>query len=455
MEYSDKEKRHANVLERLAKTCRCNREGFTDTTKIDEIRKELNEYGSLYQETLGKTYSLWGKRSLSEIPDNEKIIVVSSHADIVPYIRHPFSRLEDSGNYVGTFDNLGTNTAAVLLMEEENLPDNVFFAFTSGEEDCKCEGVRDVVAKIRESGHDLYGVALDVTYEGFGESNLFTLENLTGSEFLQLAGDSVMDMEPEKEKTFTFVKKNKHSIPEAISENYMSKSTGMYDEAFAYVKNNVEACSFCLPSKGSMHSDKGLTVRQPVYEGYLLSLTSFLYEITRTKDANKQLIDAYKIIRSGLVEKAKEIMEAEQKVWYPVEEHEEWKQMSIFSYQGFEEKNNTVSLDNKGSFDPYAPIEDEEDYTMEMELWQSLDKYDPSNEALFIQDSMFNYGFEEDPQTRAYLSNLFRDYFDIMEENSRESDDYMHTDKTVDSFDAYKEEPVALANSESESYLER
>lgn len=80
------------------------------------------------------------------------------------------------------------------------------------------------------------------------------MENLTGAEeklqFVDKIGKAAMDIEPQDANTFCFVAADHKNMPTTIDSAHDSRSTGMYDEAFAYRDINCKAMSICLPCSG-------------------------------------------------------------------------------------------------------------------------------------------------------------------------------------------------------------
>lgn len=313
MEFDKIDLEHTKMIENLSHICRSSKNGFIDISRIEAIRKELKD--SEYQETYSQEgcYSLWSKVPLSELPPD--VLIISSHIDTVPEITNCYSNLnEDNGVLHGTYDNMITNTASVIMMKEQDFPDNVVFAFTGEEETGRTLGAKNV-AKLLASEHRLICIALDVTYEGFNNNSLYTVENFiecgkgaplgaNKKDALNRLARMITDMEPDTERTITFVMANKRHVPTQLPKELFSKNNGMYDEAYAYRDEGFVTMSVCIPTDGDMHSNSGLKCKQPVFEGYILSLTSLIYELT---NSHKQLIEVYKIARSNLVEKAKAI----------------------------------------------------------------------------------------------------------------------------------------------------
>lgn len=299
---SDTEKEHAAIMERLAKKCYSKKEpGFTEWEKIEAIEKELQ--GSRFKKVkvADPHYSLWAQPAFNKCDKSAPIFLITSHADNVSSITKPSSKVtEDGWFYHGTYDNLGTNAASVILMKEQEMPTNVLFAFTANEESGKCTGLKHIVKQLKRIGYEkICGIALDVTYEGHDEGYLYSLENVSNDSFIEATYNAAIQMEPENQ-TFSFTPFNKEGKPTKLTKDYFSGSFGMFDEAMAFARESVPGCSFCLPCDGEMHGNSGLDVRQATFEGYLLSLTSFIYSMTHT---NEKKIEEYKEKRNALAEK--------------------------------------------------------------------------------------------------------------------------------------------------------
>lgn len=324
MEYSELELQHSDILKQVNVMCRSNKFEFTDDTRLKVIDKLLEEssYKCNYHGSLCRIYS---KKPIEELGEN--IILVSSHVDTVHAITECSSSLdEEKGIFRGTYDNTITNASEVILMQEENLPDNIVFAFTGEEESCNCKGALEAAEYIKSFSKNLFCVALDVTYEGFDTNRLWTIENCVPcpkkereSNNLNIISDIALSFEPECQ-TFDFIKAGKKHIPDNLPEQYLTHSESWYDEAAAYRKAEYPTLSICIPcGRGEMHSNYGVAVKQPVFEGYLLSLTSFLYrlndrlseliigETLEYSYTHEGLLDAYKIARQNLMASAETI----------------------------------------------------------------------------------------------------------------------------------------------------
>lgn len=234
-----------NLLHQVQMPCYDDGKRFTETAKLDRIRHLLKD--STYTETKGNLFRLYTKCS----PDSqafENVVVISSHADFVSAIRHPFLNVQSGGMLKGTFDNAATNAAALFLMLYGDLPDNVFVAFTGNEE----SGMRGAVELdrflcSRIGGHPCY-LTLDVTDIGFKEKS-FSIENtfsLPRPLFQEIIGFA-------KETGL-----NGYCYPRALP-----------DEAYAYARQGAHGCSICVPTKGPMHSDAGCKMELRAYLGYI------------------------------------------------------------------------------------------------------------------------------------------------------------------------------------------
>jgi len=306
IEYTSLDKTHKEILENLSKVCRTDKDGhFSNEDRLDAIREELKN--TKYKEYKTDSYSLWSKVPPEEL--NTGAILVSSHIDTVSSIGKCYSELSEDGWYKGTYDNMITNAASVILMKEceDTIPDNIVFAFTGDEETGRCTGAKEVSEYLYSLGKMPLCIALDVTYEGFDENVLMSVENVTApKEIRDSFLNQVVDymLKTEMQKSFCFTKAGKKYVPTNIPKGYMTNSTGMYDEAFAYRDMGFPGMSLCIPTHGNMHGESGLYVKQPVFEGYIISLESFLYSLTKTHD---QLIEANKIAKDHLIGIANDI----------------------------------------------------------------------------------------------------------------------------------------------------
>lgn len=351
-----------HVLDKITLPARSNKNGFYQTDKLDAIKDLVTGSDCSFKVIHESKHSLiFGKNSPCK---GEESILISSHADIVKSITEVSSELKD-GYYHGTYDNLGTNASAVsiMLLEGNNLPDNVYFAFTSEEETGRCLGATDAYKFIYDSTKiNPLCVALDVTDEGYYDNKLGSLEGLSANKNIALnIKRSFMDTEGEN-KSFCVVKMSKKD-KNPFDKEYISGNNTVFDESVHFGKKlKQNAFSFCLPTSGAMHSNSGLDVKEPVFIGYILSLASFIYEYTNTLNPNKNIED----IKDYLLAKAKGIHKS-----YPNYA------ANYFTY----DYNQYESEDEE-----YAP------FGLQAELIEFASCYAPSEYECFITDVEYNYG---------------------------------------------------------------
>lgn len=367
------------VLNTIALPNRSNKNGFYEKARLDAIENVLKD--SPYKKIAATNHMvLYGRAPItmeqySNVDLQEAPILISSHSDIVPAITKVSSKLENHV-YHGTYDNLGTNAAAVMLMLEESLPDNVYFAFTDEEETGQCFGARDASMYIEKaSGYSPFCIALDVTDEGFDNNRLITLEGLTTSNenrkyiadcFLSTEGQyQSCDVVRAKRKDITF-----------FPDEYMTASTTVFDESAWYANHGRDTLSFCLPSDGYMHGNSGLDVKESVFEGYILSIASFIYAYTQT---HSQLIEAYKIAKDYLIAEAFRTV-------IPKKTYSSYNYMSEAYGDSSFNTPHYPSSDYAGYMDDLMDDED-----MEVSLYELADGYTPDDRNIFIEDAMQMY----------------------------------------------------------------
>ena len=324
-ELSDLDKQHAMIIEQVASMCRSNQNNFVVEDRLNII-SDLLSSTSYHEIVHGNLCRMYSKVPIEQIPD--ACILVSTHVDTVNSIQSCHSSLnEETGIYTGTYDNAGTNAAAVIIMREENLPNNVVFAFTGDEETGACKGAREAAATLIQAGKHPFCIALDVTYEGFYNNYLISVENLVPAanafeerSALKKIGKLLMSLEPDDTQTFQLIKKGPNHVPKNLPKEYVAPSCGMVDEAFAYANMGCPTMSLCVPcGNGGMHSQSGVKIKAPVMEGYILSLSSILYKMADyckniifnknepVKENHEELLAAYIIARANLVGVAEQI----------------------------------------------------------------------------------------------------------------------------------------------------
>lgn len=411
--YDSIDKTHADILKQCATMCRSNKHGFTDTNRLDAIRSLLET--SEYQEVYLDTASVWLK---GPIESDKEYYIVSSHADTVAGISSCYSNLDDNGYYHGTYDNVGTNAAAVIAMLEADLPNNVIFAFTADEETGRCAGARDLVNFIESLGitKETY-IALDVTHEGYDKGHLATIENAPKADlnFLHKITESMLKTEPTQ--TMTYVRKSKKALPDNLPESYLSPDMGWCDEAFTYADLKKNTFSLCLPCDGNMHGQSGLVVRQPGFEGYIATLEGMLYDFTKT---HEELIINKNLEKATLYERSQELLETERK-------QEELRKSSYNIRNTFLENylphSNYTSNFHNYDYDAYD-YDDEEDEQplylepyddpmVQEELYGIIDLYDEDEREQFIDDAIATVNpdlYNQYMAMRSSFNTFFEEY---------------------------------------------
>jgi len=285
---------------------------FTETSKMDRIRKILNTNSKYKEIYTGALTSIWVKDN-----DAERIetpVLLTSHIDNVKDINHPFvakavyNKIGDV--LAGTFDNTITNAALVDLMCNQDIDDSIVFCFDGDEETGQCRGLREAVHFVKEN--EMFGdigavVSTDVTDEGFNgkkdvqvisqktgqpvinkatgnirtekindydKYKLFSLENMTGTATFQ--ENFCKDFLEQHTDDFSFAPhpSETYNLPECMKDKYNNQ--GFCDEAYTTHDLGLNGMSICLPIKGEMHSDKGCITRPVVYDGYCQNLGSIV-----------------------------------------------------------------------------------------------------------------------------------------------------------------------------------
>lgn len=279
------------------KPARSNRTGFYMTDKLDAIKSMLETEDTPYQVLYESPHCLLCGKAMPE--RGSKPVLVSSHSDIVKSIKEPYSTL-NNGFYHGTYDNMGTNAASVALMLKNELSDNVFFAFTDEEETGRCFGATEAVKWLTGfTGTHPFCVALDVTDEGYYENCLCSIEGLSASTKVAKNIRNAMLLTEAGQKTFCVAKKESKDIS-PFAKEYISCNYTVFDESAHYAKLKCDTISFCVPTNGSMHSDSGLYIKEPVFLGYCLSLESFLHGYCKDDIS----FDKYTLAKEMLIDEA-------------------------------------------------------------------------------------------------------------------------------------------------------
>lgn len=397
---------HERILSKLAVMCRSNKHTFTVDDRIKVIREELKDTEFNEISPNDSIFSMWAQDELEYLPEN--IVLISSHVDVVPGITECSSILREDGLYSGTYDNLSTNAAMTILMKEFFIPENVVFAFTGDEETGRCNGAKSAVEYLLSAGKKVTCIALDVTYEGFYENRLYSIENCTAPKIYEerfLNKVALTAINSEKEQSFCFVKAGPKHIPTKLDDKYLTLTTGMYDEAFAYRDMGCPALSFCLPCNGSMHSNSGVYIKQPVFEGYIISLANFIYEFTKSYP---ELVTIFKNEKSELLNRAKKIELPRLRFTYFPESF-----YNLSEYQYENENSNDWYIDD------FSPIMNE--------LYSLAIGYNPEEVESFIKNTIIpdeyleSFQFDKNgkllPEEKERIDNFLRGLFEDVHNN--------------------------------------
>lgn len=399
-----------DVLEKIAKPARSNKDGFYETDKLQEIENLLNEQGSEFH-LIEKTNHTWifGKKEPSE---GENVLMVSTHADIVSSIKNPSSALDEEKKYFkGTYDNLGTNGACASLMINEDLPDNVYFAFNSDEETGRCLGANDALIYIKDKvKKEPIILALDVTDEGYENNRLFTVEGLHGvNEFSRRKMLEIFMSTEGNSQSFEVVRLRKKDDNSFLPESYQSEELTVYDESVFYANHNCNSCSLCIPGDGEMHGDSGFYIKEPVMRGYEVSLLTNIYAFT---NYNLDKINELKAKKDAYVEEAKGIEEIDLRPKYTyVSSYTGGGNGGIgsYDYRGFRERYGN------GYESPEERYGEGEEWTDEYfryesaieEAYEMSEDYGVEDFDIFYQDITEMYGLECSESLEAELKSIF------------------------------------------------
>ncbi len=259
------------LLEKLAVLNYDNGKQFTRKDRLIQIENILKdtEYKKLNSDGL---FELYAKGD--NLP--EKIVLVSSHIDCKDTITKCFVEKYSDEFLLGTFDNLVTNAIIVSLMIENKLNENIVIAFTGDEEE-ESTGAYDVIDFLENSGKKVFSVVLDVTDMGWDEKASFTIENNFWDEF---SGESVIDIASKSLLNWCFVPSDVDDIPYYVPEKNVIYQEAEPDESWDYDEMDIECFSFCIPTKGEMHSDNGIFLREKSLGEYACILEQILHEIS-------------------------------------------------------------------------------------------------------------------------------------------------------------------------------
>ncbi len=397
-----------DILERIALPARSkSKKGFYNTEKLDEITKLLEEAGSPFKLIKKTDYAyIFGQQ---DVVYDKMALLVSSHADIVRDIKAPYSKLiEDKQYFKGTYDNLGTNGAAVYAMINYDLPKNAYFAFTADEETGNCRGAEYALAYMQnKTGHDPFVIALDVTDEGYRHNRLFTVEGLHGKTEGYRRGLAKAILETEgNEQSHEYVRLTKEDNNSFLPPDYRSSNLTMYDESVFYASEDLNSFSMCLPGTGEMHDDSGFYIKEPVMRGYADSLVSIICKLTLTR---KETIDAIKEKKDSYVIEARNV-----KPYSLSPSYESYSPSSY--YLGMQSDEIEGQMDISDFIDISEQMEAGEESSPYDELYEMVDElmsyniYDEDEFDRFYKDLQDWYGLEPTDALEAFLKEVFNRY---------------------------------------------
>ena len=378
------------------KPARSNKSGFYVTDKVDAIEEIITSGDTPYHVVYKSPHcTIFGKTEPN--PDMNPILV-SSHADIVKNIHHPSSKLK-KGFYHGTYDNMGTNaTMTTLMLNNPDLPEDIFFALTDEEESFRCLGATESAKWLTGfTGNKPLCIALDVTDEGYFDNLLCSFEGLSAPKRIRDDLRDAMFLTEPEEQSFC-VSKAKPEDFSPFPKDYISSQCTIMDESEHYASIGQNTLSFCLPTTGSMHSDVGLDVKEPVFIGYVLSLESLLYHYSylRNHDSENETSLSipsthYTAAKEVLLDEAKALKKTYATSYnqysnfiknfddYRDEEYQQEAQMATYmDYFGIEDPNDV----NMGEISNY----------IENDIRDMVQMYTPGDLEVFLEDVDYNYG---------------------------------------------------------------
>lgn len=258
------------ILKQIMRLCRDDGERFTDTGRLDEIRRLLQDSRWRRVNPQG-LFHLYAARLLDEL--RGPVVLVTSHADCAPGITRCFCEEAGEGLLRGTFDNAATNAVILSLMLEGALPENVLVAFTGDEE----AGSRGIVGTVRflrsrKIGIDL-AVVLDVTDMGWEERATFTVENDFWDD---ASGKRVIERLGKLSEEWRFVPEDPENIPPYVPPERVIPCESEPDESWTLAEMGIPCFSLCLPVRGFMHSDRGVLARRSSFTAHRAALAALL-----------------------------------------------------------------------------------------------------------------------------------------------------------------------------------
>ncbi|MBQ7501862.1 M20/M25/M40 family metallo-hydrolase [bacterium] len=251
---------------------------FEITDRIDKINALL--WNSRWRRVNAQgIFHLFAAKPLKEI--DKPVILVSSHIDCHKNISSCFTKFEENGLMLGTYDNCITNAAILQLMLNDRLPDNVVVAFTGDEEE-ESRGAKQVCRYLQGLKQKIAAAAvLDVTDQGWEQQADFTVENNFWSDPL---GRHVIESAEKLPASWYFVPEDVENVPSYIKNERVILIEAECDESWDYDEFDLQCFSFCLPVCGPMHSDSGVLARRDGFVKYTEALEYILGSLAQFDD---------------------------------------------------------------------------------------------------------------------------------------------------------------------------
>ena len=240
---------------------------FVVRDRLDAVARALEStnYKKVNNTGLFELYAING-----ELPS--EAVLVSTHIDCVRDITDFYARESDNEHYHGTFDNLITNGVILDLMLQGKLRENVIVAFTGNEEE-DSRGACQVTEFLKNRNCDFVAVILDVTDMGWDKDACFSVENNFWTSTMGRAVICTCENDPHN---WVFVPSDVEDIPAYIPGDNLIREEALCDESWEYDEGDIQCFSFCIPTKGEMHGNKGLFVKKAAVEVYKAVLAKLL-----------------------------------------------------------------------------------------------------------------------------------------------------------------------------------
>ena len=153
------------------------------------------------------------------------------------------------------------------------------FSFT-GDEERRSAGAQQVFRFLEKNAVRIRHLfVLDVTDMGWDEGADFTIEN---NFWHDNSGRRIIELAEQMPYPWRFVPSDCDDVPYYVPRVSVINEEAEEDESWLYDELNVNCCSFCLPVKGEMHSDRGVLVRETAFQNYTSALREILCSFYNT-----------------------------------------------------------------------------------------------------------------------------------------------------------------------------